>query len=389
MVLTLINLLKERTRAAKEKGLWRELRTVVHTTPVEVMMAGQRVISFASNDYLGFAHHPYVIDAAVRATRLYGAGGGASRLVSARNDLYGVLERRLADLKGAEACLVFASGYATNIGVITSLAARGDVIFCDRLSHASLIDAARLSGARLVRYAHLDIDGLEAALHATGARGRRFIVTDTVFSMDGDVADISGLVRLARLYDAVLIADDAHGTGVLGPGGAGCLTDAGVEANVPVQIGTLSKALGSLGGFVCGSSDLIAYLVNRARPLIFSTALPPAALAAAAAALDLLSREPQWQERLSANISNLRASLTAAGLEVSDDPTPIVPIMVGTPGAALELSESLIERGFLVPAIRPPAVPPGSSRLRLTVSACHEREHIDGLVAALTESLNA
>lgn len=348
-------------------------------------MAGQRVISFGSNDYLGFAHHPYVLDAAVRATRLYGAGGGASRLVSARNDLYADLERRLADLKGTESCAVFASGYAANLGVITSLAARGDVVFCDRLSHASLIDAVKLSGAKLARYPHNDMVALEKDLAQADSPGRRFIVTDTVFSMDGDIADLAELVRLARFYDAVLVTDDAHGTGVMGPGGAGCLASLGLKIEVPVQVGTLSKALGSLGGFVCGSRTLIEYLVNKARPLIFSTALPPATLAAAGASIDLLSREPQWQERLSANASYLRASLRDAGLEVSDDPTPIVPIVVGGAEVALQLSKSLMNKGFLVPAIRPPAVPPRSSRLRIAVSACHNREHLDGLVAALKE----
>lgn len=374
--------LTDELEKTRKIGLWRVLKRYKPIGPVTGELDGRPVINFAANDYLGFSFHPKLRAAAAEALSLYGAGGTASRLVSGDNVLYQELEAELARLKGCEAALIFPTGYQANIGVIKALAKKGDVIYTDRLSHASLIDGCLLSGAEIRRYHHNDLKILKKWLAGTGSFRRRFIVTDTVFSMDGDLAPLPELSDLAKRYQAILLVDDAHGTGVLGDKGAGAVSYLGAK-DVPVQIGTLSKALGCLGGFVSGSGELMDLLVNKSRPLIFSTALPPSVLAAAFAAVRLLKEEPVWQKKLTENIDYMRRVLSAAGVTVSDDPTPILPIVIGDADAAVRLSLALLDAGFLAPAIRPPAVPPGGSRLRITVSACHTKEQIDGLMEAL------
>lgn len=374
--------LAKELRKIKSDGLWRKLRAYCPTGPVTGEIDGQAVINFAANDYLGLSHHSRVRAAAQEALERYGSGGGASRLLSGNNILYQKLEQRLAALKRTEAALVFPTGYQANLGVLTSLAGRGDVIFADKFNHASLIDGCLLSGAAVKRYPHKDLRILERWMSAAASFRRRLIVTDAVFSMDGDLAPLPALAELAKRYDALIVVDDAHGTGVLGASGGGAVDFLNVKG-ISVQIGTLSKALGSLGGFVAGNRGLIDYLINKARPLIFTTALPPATLAAAMTALEVIKDEPQWRSKLMNNAVYLRSILKTTGINVDDQPTPIIPVTAGSPDTALKLSLALFDNGFLIPAIRPPAVPAGSSRLRITVSAHHTREQMDRLVKAL------
>lgn len=368
----------------RDRGRYRRISIYQPNGPVGGSFDGRDVVNFSGNDYLGFSHHQKVIKAAEDAVGAYGFGGTASRLICGNNPLYEELESKLARLKQAEASVVFSSGYQANIGVISALCDRDDIIFIDKLAHASLIDGCLISRARLMRYPHLDMEFLEKQLRQSLKYRRRFIVTDAVFSMDGDIAPLDRLVDISRKHDAVLIVDDAHGTGVLGEDGSGTASYFKVKG-IDVQIGTLSKALGAVGGFVTGSRELVEFLINKARPLIFNTALPPAALAAAAASASLIDEEPERRLALRTNITHLRDSLKNHELAVGDDPTPIVPVIIGSDKEAKKTSEMLLDDGFLVQAIRPPAVPEGTARLRITVSALHERKDIDRLVEALSK----
>jgi len=373
---------KKEIKNLKANGLWRLLCDYRPTGPVTGVVDGRPVVNFGSNNYLGLTHHSLVIKAAEAAVIKYGAGSGASRLVSGNNLLYSELERGLAGIKGAEAALVFTSGYQANLGVITALASRNDLILSDRLNHASLIDGALMSKAKVKRYAHNDTKALERILRRNQECQRKIIITDAVFSMDGELAPLADIALLAHKYDAILMVDDAHGTGVLGKHGAGAADYLGVK-DIPVQIGTLSKALGSLGGFVTGSTKLISYLLNKSRSLIYSTALPPAVLAAAIAAVDVLIYEPELQLRLRENIIYFKRGLRQIGFDCGLAPTPIVPIIIGEPEKAQEVSALLLANGIYAPAIRPPTVPKGTSRLRITLSACHKRQEMDKLLDLL------
>lgn len=334
------------------------------------------VLDLASNDYLALAHHPEVIEAACRAAQKWGGGARASRLLGGHTSLHAELETELAAWKGCEAALVFSSGYAANIGVVTALARSGDFIFCDKRNHASLIDACRLaqSNSAVVRYFG-SLEKLQTLLQGTlgSTSARRLIVADTVFSMDGDLADVPALIALAAQFKAILILDDAHGTGTLGMDGSGACKHFGLHparADVPVvQIGTLSKALGSQGGFVCGSQVLCDWLVNSARPFLYSTGLNPAACGAALAALKVLQREPQRVQRLQHITQALAVGLQELGLDARQQPSPIVPLLLGEAARAVQWSEALLERGVWCPAVRPPTVPRGASRLRLTANS--------------------
>lgn len=373
-------------RDIKESGLWRSLRNYQPTGPVTGILRGKPVVNFGGNNYLGLTHHIKVVKAARAAVLKYGVGAGASRLISGNNSLYSKLERELARLKGTEAALVYPTGYQANLGVITALTSKNDLILADRLNHASLVDGSLLSKAKVKRYPHKNLKIVENWLKAAGQCRRKIVVTDSVFSMSGDLAPLGGLATLARKYDAVLVADDAHGTGVLGKQGAGASAYLNVK-NIPVQIGTLSKALGALGGFVAGSNQLIDYLINKSRPLIYSTALPPSVLAAAIAALNVLRAEPRWLLSLRKNIAYFKTGLTQIGFNAGSDPTPIIPIIIGDPERALKVSEALLADGIFAPAMRPPTVTKGSSRLRISLSACHEQGQMDKLLDLL-EKLN-
>jgi 8-amino-7-oxononanoate synthase len=373
--------------ALRHAGLYREPKTIEGPPGPEVTIAGRRVLSFASNNYLGLANDPRVKEGAIRAVERYGAGAGASRLVSGDLTLHRELERRLAALKGTDDAIVFGSGYLANVGTVTALAGPGDAVYSDELNHASIIDGCRLSRAAVRVYPHGDADGLEALLHQDAGRfRRRLIVTDAVFSMDGDLAPLRALADLAERHGAMLMADEAHATGVLGPRGAGAVELLGVDGRVPVIMGTLSKALGSSGGFVAGPHALIDYLRNRARGFVFTTGLPPAAAGAALAALDILEREPWRRARVLDLAGRLARGLHAIGYRVLPTESAVVPVVIGGAREAVALSEALFRRGIFCPAIRPPTVPEGQSRLRVTPMATHTDEHIERALDAFSDA---
>lgn len=368
----------------RRAGLLRELRTLDSAPGARVRLDGREVLLLCSNDYLGLAGHPAVRAAAAEAALRWGAGAGASRLVSGNLALHDRLEADLAAFKGTEACLLFGSGYLANTGVIAALAGRDDVILSDARNHASIVDGCRLARAETVVYDHADLDALAAALARAGGR-RPLIVTDAVFSMDGDLAPLEGIAELARRHGARILVDEAHATGVLGPGGRGLVAELGLEREVDVVVGTLGKALGSYGAFATCTRQMAAYLLNRARTAIFSTALPPPAAGAALEALRLVREEPALLARLHANARTLRDALAAQGLQVPGAPStvPIVPIVVGDPQAAMALCEAALAGGVFAQAIRPPTVPPGTSRLRLVATAAHEPAELRAAAATL------
>ncbi len=343
-------------------------------------------MNFSANDYLGLASDPRVIEAARTAAERYGWGAGASALVTGWREPHEALAEELARFEGTEAVALFGSGYSANLGTIAALVERGDGVYLDRLSHACLVDGARLSGAQVRVFPHNDADRLRSILERERSRFRRvLIVTEGVFSMDGDLAPVGDLADVAERFDAMLMVDEAHGTGVFGPSGRGAAEALGATERVPVKVGTLSKAMGSMGGFVAGSRRLVDYLQNAARTLIFSTALPPSAAAAASEALRILQEEPWRRQRVLGLGERVREGLRGSGLTVLSSSGPIVPVLVGEPEAAVTWSRRLREAGFLVPAIRPPTVPRGTSRLRLSLSANHSDEQIDAVVRALCD----
>jgi 8-amino-7-oxononanoate synthase len=360
----------DRLEELRNRGLLRRLRLVSGPQGPRVLLDGRPVLLLCSNNYLGLADHPQVREAAAEAAMRWGAGAGASRLVCGNMKPHRALEKRLAGFKGCEAALLFGSGYLANAGAIAALARRGEIVFSDELNHASIVDGCRLSRAETFVYRHGDVEHLAWGLREAEGRGS-LIVTDGVFSMDGDVAPLADLVRLARRHDCRLMVDEAHATGALGPGGRGSVAAAGLDDEVDLVVGTLGKALGSYGAYVCASRELVEYLLNTARSLIFSTALPPPAVAAALAALELLESAPHRVERLRSNAATLRAALVAEGLGAGGAGTQIVPIEVGGAARTMELCERLLERGVFAQGIRPPTVPDGSSRLRLTAMATH------------------
>ncbi len=367
--------LAERLEDLRDRGLRRRLRLVEGPQGARVQLDGRPVLLLCSNDYLGLANHPAVRSAAAEAAMRWGAGAGASRLISGNMTPHRRLEQRLARFKGQEAALLFGSGYLANTGTIPVLAPRGTVVFSDELNHASIVDGCRLAGAETFVYRHLDLEHLAWGLREAGGAGS-LIVTDGVFSMDGDVAPLEGLARLARDHGCRLMVDEAHATGALGPGGRGSVAAAGLSREVDAIVGTLGKALGSYGAYVCGSAELVEYLLNSARPFIFSTAPPPPTVAAALAALDLIDADPARVQRLAANAAVLRRALAAEGLSAGDSPTQIVPVAVGDAEAAMDLCELVLEGGVFAQGIRPPTVPEGSSRLRFTVMATHGEDEL-------------
>ena len=342
-----------------------------------VEIAGRQILLLASNDYLGLAGHPEVIQSAIEATQQFGAGAGASRLISGSLPPHQELESALAQFKGSEAALTFSSGYLANIGTIPALIGRDGLILADRLCHASLIDGCRLSTADFRVFRHNDVSHLQSLL-AKRRKGRRtLIVTDGLFSMDGDLAPLPELSRLAQAYEADLYIDDAHGTGVMGPHGRGTAEHFGLDNQIPFQMGTLGKAFGSSGAYLAGPSTLIRYLINTSRSFIFTTAPPPSSAAAATAALRVMRREPERRARLWANRERLFSGLLQLGFNLSPSVSPIMPILVGNAEAALSFAEHLLAEGVYAPAIRPPTVPDETSRVRVTVTSEHLPSHID------------
>ncbi|MBT8063141.1 MAG: 8-amino-7-oxononanoate synthase [Xanthomonadales bacterium] len=348
---------------------------------------GRDLVNFSGNDYLGLATEPALVEALAEAAREHGVGSGASALVSGYNSLHARLEQSLADHLGTEAALLFPSGYHANLAVQTSLASKGDFIVQDRLCHASLIDGARLSGARLLRYPHCDIKGLERQLELADG-GQVLVVSDGVFSMDGDIAPLAGIADCCTHHNACLVVDDAHGTGVLGHGGRGSFEHLGVPvARIPVLIGTLGKAFGISGAYVAGSAALIDHLVNHARTYLYTTAMPPPLAAAGLKALEIIQKEVARRDALQRRIGQFRKGAAARGLKLLESETPIQALVIGQASAALETSQRLREQGFLVVAIRPPTVPDGTARLRITLSAAHTGLQVEGLLGALEQCL--
>jgi len=333
-------------------------------------------INLASNDYLGLARDPRLTEGAAMAARAWGGGATASPLICGLLPIHAELERRLADLKRCASAMVFSSGYAANLGLVASLAGRGDIVFADRLAHASLLDGARLSGSRLVRFRHNDAGHLEELLIRHEGAARRVVVTESVFSMDGDLAPLRDLHAVARRHGAMLVVDEAHATGVYGPGGAGRTVELGIAGEDVVAMGTLSKALGSQGGYVAGTERLTEWLTQSARSYLYSTALCPAAAGAALSALDVLAAEPDRPERLRRRALEFRDRLSSGRVPVPAGDSPIVPLVIGEARGAAEFASRLEAAGVLAVAIRPPTVPPGTSRVRLSVSLAVERERL-------------
>jgi len=364
--------------ALRADGLYRSMRVIDGAQGSRVVLDGREVLLLCSNNYLGLADHPALKRAAVEAVEL-GVGSGASRLVSGTMELHERLEGRIAAFKGTEKALLFNSGYAANTGIISALMGRGDAIFSDRINHASIVDGALLSRAGFYRYPHRDMDALERMLREKGGKGRRLIVSDGVFSMDGDIAPLAQLVQLARRYDALLMVDDAHGCGVLGATGRGSAELCGLLDGIDIQMGTLGKGLGSFGAYAATSGIIRDYLVNKARSFIFSTSLPPAVLAASVAAIDLVDSPEgaRLREKLTANVELFKARLAASGFDTMGSETQIVPIFVGPAKATMEFSAQLLEQGLFVQGIRPPTVPAGSCRLRCTIMATHEAAELE------------
>lgn len=355
----------------RNQGLLRSLRKISSPTPPFLELDGRKMINFSSNDYLGLSQHPALIESAHKALKKYGTGATASRLVCGSLDLTHELEEKIASLKKTPAAITFANGYATAMGTIPAIMAKGDTVILDKLSHACLIDAAKLSGATMRVFPHNDLVKLEKLL--SSASGRVLIVTESVFSMDGDVCPLAKIVELKERYGAHLLLDEAHALGILGETGMGLAEELGLQERIDFQMGTLGKALGSAGGYLAASREWIDLLINKARSLIYSTAPPPAQVAASLAALKLLgtTEGKNRREQLSKNLSNFESR------------TPIIPMIMGENEEALSTSEQLLEKGFLVPAIRYPTVPRGTARLRITVNALHSAEHIASLIEAI------
>lgn len=364
------------------RSLIRRLTSIGSATGPTVSLRGREVILLSSNDYLGLATHPDVVQAAVRATEEYGAGAGASRLVCGTLPPHEQLESALSTFKQTEAALVFSSGYLANLGAVPCLIGRGGLILADRLCHASLLDGCRLSGADLRVYRHADSVQVETLLKRRASSRPTLIVTDGLFSMDGDVAPLPELAALAQRYGALLYVDDAHGTGVMGPTGRGTIEHFGLEDQIPFHMGTLGKALGSSGAYIAGPRDLIDMLMNTSRPFIFTTAPPPGSMAAAEAALVVVQQEPDRRKRLWANRERVRTGLQRLGFHLTASVSPILPILVGDAAKALSFAEQLLAQGVYAPAIRPPTVPEATSRIRVTVTSEHTAGHIDEALLA-------
>jgi 8-amino-7-oxononanoate synthase len=374
--------IEERLDQLEELGLYRRLRTVSGPQGPRVVLDGKPVLLLCSNNYLGLADHPRVCEAAAEAAMRWGVGAGASRLISGTMTIHRRLEERLAAFKCTEDALLFGSGYLANVGVLGAVAGAGEVVFSDELNHASIIDGCRLSRAETFVYRHCDLEHLAWGLEQAAGRGAA-IVTDSVFSMDGDIAPLEEIVDLAHEFGVRVVVDEAHATGCLGPGGRGAIAQAGLEGEVDVIIGTLGKALGSYGAYAACTTEMVEFLVNTSRSLIFSTAPSPPAVAAAVAALDLVEEEPERVERLQENSDVLRAALHDQGFDIGASTTQIIPLVVGDAGPAVDMCERALERGLFAQAIRPPTVPEGTCRLRLAVMASHTRGELKAAARVL------
>jgi 8-amino-7-oxononanoate synthase len=381
--------LSEALRKRNASGLYRRRQVIDGPQGVELSVDGRQLLSFCSNDYLGLANHPAVVAAFRKGLDAYGAGSGAAHLITGHSRAHHALEEELADFTGRPRVLLFSTGYMANLGAMAALVGRGDRVFEDHSNHASLLDGARLSGARLVRYRHGDVPDLERRLQCAPA-GEYLLAPDGVFSMDGDIAPLAQLADVATRHAAWLMVDDAHGLGVVGPGGRGTVAQAGLgPEQVPLLIGTLGKAFGTFGAFVAGSRELIETLIQQARTYIYTTAPPPAVAAATRVALQLLRDEDWRRAQLELLVQRFRSGAVQLGLQLPDSVTPIQPLLVGSAATAVRCSDALRAHGILVTAIRPPTVPEGAARLRITFSAAHSEAHVDRLLDVLERTVAA
>ena len=371
--------------AWRKAGTYQRLRILESASAAESRFDGREVINLASNNYLGLTTHPKLIEAALAATRKYGVGSGAVRTISGTMSLHMALEERIAQFKNVEACVVFQSGFAANAGTVSAILGPDDHIISDELNHASIIDGCRLSKAKIHVFPHKDVAAAERILQElTSASGHKLLITDGVFSMDGDIGPLPGLVKAAETYGAIMMVDDAHASGVLGRNGRGTVDHFNVHGRVHVQVGTLSKAIGVLGGYVCGSRDLIQFLYHRARPFLFSTSHPPAVAASCLAAFDVLEQEPERIQNLWDNTKYFKQGLATAGFNTGMSETPITPVIVGEAKTAHRLSAALFEAGVLAPGIGFPTVPEGKARVRTIVTATHTRQELDRALEVFT-----
>src|SRR5580658_10060176 len=380
-----LSYLGEQLEAWRQAGTYQRLRVLESPCEPLSRVDGREVINLASNNYLGLADHPKLVEAAIAATKKYGAGSGAVRTISGTMTIHMELERRIAQFKHTEACVVFQSGFAANAGTVSAILPPEDHIISDALNHASIIDGCRLSRAKIHVFAHRDTAAAGRILNdLAGASGRKLLISDGVFSMDGDIGPLPALVEIAESHGAIMMIDDAHSSGVLGRNGRGTVDHFGLHGRVDIQVGTLSKAIGVLGGYVCGSRSLIEFLYHRARPFLFSTSHPPAVAAACLVAFDILEREPERIEKLWENTRYFKAALKSAGFNTGESETPITPIMVGEAKMAHAFSAALFENGLFATGIGFPTVPEGKARVRTIVTATHTREMLDRAAEILT-----
>ncbi len=371
--------------AWRKAGTYQRLRILESASAAESRFDGREVINLASNNYLGLTTHPKLIEAALAATRKYGVGSGAVRTISGTMSLHMELEERIARFKNVEACVVFQSGFAANAGTVSAILGPDDHIVSDELNHASIIDGCRLSKAKIHVFPHKDVAAAERILQElTSASGHKLLITDGVFSMDGDIGPLPGLAKAAETYGAIMMVDDAHASGVLGRNGRGTVDHFNVHGRAHVQVGTLSKAIGVLGGYVCGSRDLIQFLYHRARPFLFSTSHPPAVAASCLAAFDVLEQEPERIQNLWDNTKYFKQGLASAGFNTGMSETPITPVIVGEAKTAHQLSAALFDEGVLATGIGFPTVPEGKARVRTIVTATHTRQELDRALEVFT-----
>lgn len=369
--------LEQSLQALESKGLKRHLCSVEGSQGREIIVEGRKVLNFCSNNYLGLADDPRLHQAVLESMKREGIGSGASRLVCGNMSSHRHLEEKIAQFKGAEDCLVFSTGYMANVGIISSVFEHGDIIFSDKLNHASIIDGILLSGTAFKRYPHKDVNVLEQWLKESQGFKKRGIITDSVFSMDGDLAPLDKVVELAHRYDALVMIDEAHALGILGQKGTGAAEHFGVQDKIDIHMGTLSKAAGVFGAYCCGSKSLISFLINRARSFIYTTGLPPLVAAAAQRAIEIIEQEPHRRIQLQEYSDYMQRELNKMGFDTLESQTPIIPILIKDSSRAVDFSQKLLEKGIFVQAIRPPTVPPNTARLRLTVTAVHQKSDLD------------
>jgi glycine C-acetyltransferase len=373
-----LSYLSEQLEAWKREGTYQRLRELQTACGPVCRVDGREVINLASNNYLGLADHPKLKEAAIEAIRRYGVGSAAVRTIAGTMSLHLELERRIAEFKKTEACVVFQSGFAANAGTVAAILGPDDHIVSDELNHASIIDGCRLSKAKIHIFPHKDVAAADRILsELDGVPGRKLLITDGVFSMDGDIAPLPQLVEVAERHGAIMMVDDAHASGVLGRAGRGTVDHFNLHGRVHIQVGTLSKAIAAIGGYVCGSRDLIEFLYHRARPFLFSTSHPPSVAATCLAALDLLEKEPERIERLWQNTEYFKGELRKAGFQTGASETPITPILIGDAALAFRFSNELFEEGVFATGVGYPTVPKGKARIRTIVTAVHTREHLD------------